>query len=66
MTFFIVFLDALGFSLIIPIIPYIIDYFQGSEIDAGLIYSGYSCCQLISNYLVFFVKCRFDDIWSTK
>ncbi len=47
--FLIVFIDLLGFSLILPLLPYIAEKFQASPLQIGLLTSVYSLFQFISS-----------------
>lgn len=43
----ITFIDILGFSILIPILPYFVEHFGASEIVVGVLFSTYALCQLI-------------------
>lgn len=49
MAYVTVFLDTLNYSLIIPILPFIVEKLGASDMESGILYSGYSFFQLISN-----------------
>ncbi|MFO7584393.1 MAG: MFS transporter, partial [Anaerolineales bacterium] len=44
---FVVFIDLLGFSLILPLLPYYADTFGASEFITGLLVASYAAMQLI-------------------
>lgn len=44
---FVVFIDLLGFSLILPLLPYYAETFQASEFVTGLLVAAYAAAQLI-------------------
>lgn len=44
---FVVFIDLLGFSLIIPLLPYYAQTFNASDITVGLLLASYAAAQLI-------------------
>jgi MFS family permease len=46
--FFTVFLDLVGFGLLIPLMPFLAEHFQASPFDIGLLMAVYSGAQLIS------------------
>ena len=48
LTYITGFLDIINYSLIIPILPYIVDEMNASDMESGILYSGYSLMQLIS------------------
>lgn len=48
MAFVTVFLDNMNHSLIIPILPFIVKELQASDMESGVLYSGYSLFQLLS------------------
>lgn len=43
----ITFIDILGFSILIPILPYFVEHFGAPEVVVGLLFSTYALCQLI-------------------
>jgi len=43
----VVFIDLLGFSLILPLLPYYAETFQSSEFVTGLLIASYAMMQLI-------------------
>ena len=45
--FLIVFIDLLGFSLILPLLPYLARTFQASDFQIGLLVASYAAAQLI-------------------
>ena len=49
--FFIIFLDLLGFSLILPLLPALAEKFQTSQVTIGLLASVYAIAQLIADPL---------------
>lgn len=46
-VFFTVFLDLLGFGILIPLLPYVSREFQATEIQAGLLMAAYSVMQFL-------------------
>ena len=44
----ITFIDILGFSILIPTLPYLALHFQASAFTIGVIFSAFSACQLIA------------------
>ena len=42
------FVDILGFSIILPILPYFITHFGASDVVVGLLFSTFAGCQLIA------------------
>lgn len=48
LTYITGFLDVVNYSLIIPILPYIVDEMKATDMESGILYSGYSFMQLIS------------------
>lgn len=46
--FIVVFVDILGFSLILPLLPYYASNYQASGLTIGLLVASYSVCQFIS------------------
>lgn len=50
LTYITGFLDIINYSLIIPILPYIVDEMNASDMESGILYSGYSLMQLISTH----------------
>ena len=55
------FLDVINYSLIIPILPYIVEEMEASDMESGILYSGYSLMQMISIVLFMRVTYRFVD-----
>ena len=51
LTYITGFLDIINYSLIIPILPYIVDEMNASDMESGILYSGYSLMQLVSMHL---------------
>jgi multidrug resistance protein len=47
----ITFIDILGFSILIPILPYFVEHFGAPEVVVGLLFSTYALCQLIGGPL---------------
>ncbi len=45
--FLIVFIDLLGFSLILPLLPYLAKSFSASEFQIGLLVASYALAQFI-------------------
>lgn len=50
--FIIVFIDLLGFSLILPLVPYYAGAFGASATVAGLLIASYAAAQLIGSPLL--------------
>jgi MFS transporter, DHA1 family, tetracycline resistance protein len=46
--FIVVFIDLLGFSLILPLLPYYASHFQASGKTIGLLVASYSICQFLA------------------
>lgn len=46
--FIVVFVDILGFSLVLPLLPYYASQYQASGITIGLLVASYSVCQFIA------------------
>ncbi|KAK8810627.1 hypothetical protein WA158_007202 [Blastocystis sp. Blastoise] len=44
-------IDIAGYSLLIPLVPYIVTELQGGSIEVGICFSGYAICQLISSFV---------------
>ena len=44
----ITFIDILGFSMLIPLLPYFVTHFGASPLVVGVIFSTFSFCQLVS------------------
>lgn len=53
LTYITGFLDIINYSLIIPILPYIVDEMKATDMESGILYSGYSLMQLISTSALF-------------
>ena len=47
--FFIVFMDLLGFGIIIPLLPLFAEKYHASALDVGLLFSIYSACQFVAS-----------------
>lgn len=47
--FIVVFVDLLGFSIILPLLPYYARNFDATPIEVGLLISSYSICQFIAS-----------------
>jgi DHA1 family tetracycline resistance protein-like MFS transporter len=47
--FFIVFMDLMGFGIIIPLLPLYAARYQASALDIGLLFSIYSACQFVAS-----------------
>lgn len=47
--FIVVFVDLLGFSIILPLLPYYARHFDATPIEVGLLISSYSICQFIAS-----------------
>ena len=46
-----VFLDMMNYALIVPILPYLVKELNSTSFEEGLLFSSYSICQLISNFI---------------
>lgn len=46
--FIVVFVDILGFSIILPLLPYYASYFGAHELTIGLLVASYSFCQFLA------------------
>ena len=57
--FLIVLSDLLGFSIIIPLLPFYARHYHGSDFQVGLLFSVYSICQLIGSPILGLVSDRF-------
>ena len=44
----ITFIDILGFSMLIPVMPYFVTHFGASAFVVGVLFSTFSLCQFIS------------------
>ncbi|MBV8172837.1 MAG: MFS transporter [Candidatus Eremiobacteraeota bacterium] len=44
----ITFIDILGFSILIPILPYFVQHFGASDLTVGLLFSTFAACQFIA------------------
>jgi len=44
----ITFIDILGFSMLIPLLPYFVTHFGASPFVVGILFSTFSFCQLVS------------------
>ncbi|HEY1429565.1 MAG TPA: MFS transporter [Candidatus Tumulicola sp.] len=44
----ITFIDILGFSMLIPMLPYFVTHFGASAVVVGLLFAAFSACQLIA------------------
>src|SRR5471032_1487327 len=42
------FVDILGFSIILPILPYFITHFGANDIVVGILFSAFAACQLVA------------------
>ena len=47
----ITFVDILGFSMLIPMLPYFVTHFGASAVVVGVLFSSFSFCQLVSGPL---------------
>lgn len=52
MSYIAVFMDVLGYALITPILPFLCSQMNASDIEEGLIFSGYSVTQALSSFYV--------------
>jgi MFS transporter, DHA1 family, tetracycline resistance protein len=57
--FFIVFMDLLGFGIIIPLLPFYAENYRASALDVGLLFSVYSACQFIAAPILGAISDRF-------
>jgi DHA1 family tetracycline resistance protein-like MFS transporter len=57
--FLIVLSDLLGFSIIIPLLPFYARHYHGSDFQVGLLFSVYSICQLIGSPVLGLISDRF-------
>jgi DHA1 family tetracycline resistance protein-like MFS transporter len=44
----ITFIDILGFSILIPIMPYFVEHFGASDVTVGILFSTFAFCQFIA------------------
>src|ERR1700744_1805976 len=44
----ITFIDILGFSMLIPMLPYFVTHFGASAVVVGLLFAAFSACQLVA------------------
>ncbi len=44
----ITFIDILGFSILIPILPYFVKHFGSSDLAVGLLFSTFAACQFVA------------------
>ncbi|MDQ2871537.1 MAG: MFS transporter [Candidatus Eremiobacteraeota bacterium] len=44
----ITFIDIVGFSMLIPMLPYFVTHFHASDLTVGILFSTFSFCQLVS------------------
>src|ERR1044071_6481259 len=57
--FLIVLADLLGFSVIIPLLPFWARKYHASDFQVGLLFSIYSICQLIASPILGLISDRF-------
>src|SRR5947208_14480769 len=57
--FLIVLADLLGFSVIIPLLPFWARKYHASDLQIGLLFSVYSICQLIGSPVLGLISDRF-------
>ncbi|MFN6201811.1 MAG: MFS transporter [Acidobacteriota bacterium] len=57
--FIVVFVDLLGFSIILPLLPYYARNFEATPIEVGLLISSYSICQFIASPILVDLSDRF-------
>jgi MFS family permease len=57
--FFIVFMDLLGFGIIIPLLPLFAKQYRASALDVGLLFSIYSGCQFIASPILGIISDRY-------
>ena len=62
--FLIVLADLLGFSVIIPLLPFWARKYNASDFQVGLLFSVYSVCQLIGSPLLGLRSSR-SGLWTT-
>lgn len=56
MSYIAVFMDVLGYALITPILPFLCSQMNASDIEEGLIFTGYSVTQAMSSFGGFVVS----------
>lgn len=54
----ITFIDILGFSILIPILPYFVKHFGASDVVVGLLFSTFAACQFLAGPLWGYVSDR--------
>src|SRR5580704_12400923 len=57
--FLIVFMDLLGFGIIIPLLPLYASQYHASPLDVGLLFSIYSGCQFVASPILGAISDRF-------
>jgi DHA1 family tetracycline resistance protein-like MFS transporter len=57
--FLIVFMDLLGFGIIIPLLPLFAEKYHASALDVGLLFSIYSACQFVASPILGAISDRF-------
>src|SRR5277367_5063406 len=57
--FIIVFLDLMGFGIIIPLLPIYASEYRASAFEVGLLFSIYSACQFIASPILGVISDRF-------
>ncbi len=57
--FFIVFMDLLGFGIIIPLLPLYAKDYRATALDVGLLFSIYSGCQFLASPILGIISDRF-------
>src|SRR6516164_8377057 len=45
------FIDILGFSILLPILPYFVKHFGASDLIVGLLFSTFTACQFLAGPL---------------
>ena len=59
----ITFIDILGFSMLIPLLPYFVTHFHASPVMVGILFSTFSFCQLVSGPIWGNVSDRIGRKW---
>ena len=54
-----VFLDIMGYYLIVPVLPYLSESLGATPTEEGILFSGYSVAQIVSGILFFMLTSRF-------
>ena len=54
--FLTIFVNLIGFGIIIPLLPFYAETFQASQLTIGLLFGIFSICQLIAGFWIWKVK----------